>query len=628
MAEETLVLRMIERGSAATAAGVNRVTTSVKGLATTTAAASKRAVGLGRSSRYLGRELTRSVTTPIIGVGAAAVFMNVKWTQALTNISTQTHYTAGDVARLQQPMLDLARIRPQGPQDFAHSLLELAKIGVPANQTIKDLDVASKAATIGQADLADVTGAAAAAWLSGIQGGKDFTNVVKLMTAASGVGNVSLQQFTRAMGTGVLPVAKLAGLNIRDVFGALALLTDEGYQGSSSMAQLGTSLHFLYAPSKKAEEALGGIGLSGTQLSEDMRKPQGLLTALTDLHDHLGMLPGGAGGTAAQQTLGAIFPASRGKVLMTLLNQLDRYQQKLEQVDEVQGRFGGNFDKQMTTPINRLKTAWSSIQVDLIMLGSDILPPVAVGIGFIATQVDLLIQGFHKLDPTQKTVILGFLGILAVVGPLLISIGTLVLVIGALMDPVVLAIAALVLLGGALFVAYHKFQLVHDAVDLLWDVFSYSPLGMLIKHFGDIIHLIAGMPRTIASTATGMWDGLKTGLTAALNWIIDQINKVTGFKIFGHQVGVKLGHVGEGGGGGSGGGGAPPPGGNPVFPSTGAAPRRSTGRGSGETGRGPFAPPNVLLQPDFTVHSTIVLPNGDVLGRAVSKSNRSKRSKK
>jgi TP901 family phage tail tape measure protein len=485
--EETLVLRIVQRGAEATAAQLKKVGQVLEGDARAAQAFSKRTIAMGRSTRYVGRELTHNLSIPMLAIGGYAVKTAADWEQAMTNIATQTHYTQGQVDGLNKPLLELSRTTPQGPDQWSEALLHLAKIGVPANQVLDDLQVAAKGATIGMATLPDVAEAAGAAWLSGIKGGGDYNSIVKEMTAAAGTGNVTLTQFTRALGTGVLPTAKAAGLSIQDVFGALALLTDEGYQGSSAMAQMATALHYLYNPGAKASKALESIGLSGDALASDMRKPRGLLTALTDLHDHLGQLPGGAGGAQASQVLGNILPGGRGRVLVTLMNQLDRYQMKMDQIIDVQGKFEESFHKQMETPLNKLHTAWAGIQADLILLGSDLLPYVADAFEWLARNVHNALKWFDGLDSGwQKLIIIGLL-VLGVLGPILSIVGLMVIAIGALVSPITLVILTIAALSAAII--------------------------LLITHWKDV--------KRVAGDA---WGWMKDRAVDAANIIIDGIN--------------------------------------------------------------------------------------------------------
>jgi hypothetical protein len=58
------------------------------------------------------------------------------------------------------------------------------------------------------------------------------------LNATVGAGNMRMGDLISALGTGVLPAAKLAGLSLKDVGAALALMVDEGMQADSAATRL------------------------------------------------------------------------------------------------------------------------------------------------------------------------------------------------------------------------------------------------------------------------------------------------------------------------------------------------------------------------------------------------------
>jgi hypothetical protein len=211
-----------------------------------------------------------------------------------------------------------------------------------------------------------------------------------ILNATVGAGNMRMDELVTALGTGVLPTAKLAGLGIQDVMGALALLKDEGYGAYGAMAQFATALHFFTSPTKKASDAFKQLGLRDLDLADMMRK-RGMVATLALLRDRLKLTSdemarasktNWAPQTQAERLLGAILPGGRGRVFRVLLNQVDRYQMKLDQINRTTGDFHQSIVDTMNTSAARLHIAWSSVQVDLVRLGDVVrntLTPIIVG---------------------------------------------------------------------------------------------------------------------------------------------------------------------------------------------------------------------------------------------------------
>lgn len=107
-----------------------------------------------------------------------------------------------------------------------------------------------------------------------------------------------------------------------------------------------------------------------------------------------------------------------------------------------------------------------------------------------------------------------------------------------LTSPITLIIVGIAAVAAGFYLAYTRIQWFHDAVDnvvgyirghwpLLLAILT-GPFGLatlyIVRHFNQIVGFVAGLPGRIASAASGMWDGLKSGLVAAINWIIAKWN--------------------------------------------------------------------------------------------------------
>lgn len=375
----------------------------------------KRLAALSASTGRLGSSLSRSLTLPITALGVATGELAVKFQQSMEQIHTQAGASQAEVAKLGDQVLALAKTVPQGPNALAQGLYHLESIGLRGANAMTALKVAAEGAAVGNADLESTATALGSAWLVNIKGAGDLQHTMAVLNAAVGAGNMRMQDLVTALGTGLLPSAKAAGLSLQNIMAAMTILTDEGYQASSASAQLATALHFLYAPSAKANKALEGIGLDAAKLSDDLRSPGGLMTALQDLKNHMQDLST----FDQQQVLNALMPAGRGRVLLTLYNQLDRYGMKLDQIARTTSQFNSDVVATQQTAAYKIHTAWSGIEADAIQFGQAILPPLlsvgqtVVGIvGSVATAFSKLPSG------AQHAIVTGGL-ILASIGPAL-----------------------------------------------------------------------------------------------------------------------------------------------------------------------------------------------------------------
>lgn len=49
-------------------------------------------------------------------------------------------------------------------------------------------------------------------------------------------------------------------------------------------------------------------------------------------------------------------------------------------------------------------------------------------------------------------------------------------------------------------------------------------VGLIVRYWDEIVDFVKGLPGKIKSAASGMWDGIKDGFRAAINWLIDAWN--------------------------------------------------------------------------------------------------------
>jgi TP901 family phage tail tape measure protein len=349
-----------------------------------------------------------------VGIAAAtATYEGFKlsshFQQEMLRVHTQAGLAASSLGTVSDKVLEMARHTQFGPVELARSLFHIQSVSGGAGSALNTLTKkmsalhwAAKLAALSGSNLEETTNAIAQAAMVGIPGLRGMHNIIRQLNATAGAGNMRMNDLVSALGAGVLPVAKLAGLRFRDVGASLAILADEGIKGYSAGAQLRTSLHYLYAPSGKAADALKTLHLSAKKLHTTM-KEKGLVGGLALLRNHLEGLsktdarrvfrslssPTLLKGTQAHPlsfkslgALGSLFPAGRGTTLQVLMNQVDRFGPKYHQMGNIARDTDKSIAKQSKTAQAQIHTAWSSLQVDLIHLGDQLRGPITKAVVF------------------------------------------------------------------------------------------------------------------------------------------------------------------------------------------------------------------------------------------------------
>ncbi|MER6534679.1 phage tail tape measure protein [Streptomyces sp900105755] len=336
---------------------------------------------LGKTAKIVGEALAVGLAAGLAeGTKAAVEFQS-----EMTRISTQAGGTAKDVKVLSDQVLKLATSTQQGPQVLAESLYHLKSVGMDNVSAMKALKEASDLAAVGHANLEETTNALAGAWRTGIKGATSFHEAVSTVNAIIGAGNMSMEQFNAAIGTGILPSAKTFGLSMKQVGAALALMTDEGIDSASAATRLRMSFSLLGAPSGAAEKQLKKIHLTGLQLAEAMRGKDGLIGALALLKDHLDK----SGMSASQQSqlLSRAFGGGRSSSgILLMLNNLDVLEKKQEQINHSTGKFDDAVKQQRKTAEAQWHLLTSNLETMGIQVGTKVLPYVTDFVHFLATK--------------------------------------------------------------------------------------------------------------------------------------------------------------------------------------------------------------------------------------------------
>jgi len=337
-------------------------------------------------------KMGKSIALVLVATGLEAVKMSNTFSTEMLKIRTEGGASGKEFRDMRKGVLDLATSGQSlgaGPTSLAQGLYHLESMGLRGNKALLALKLSAQEAAISGSNLEQTTTAIGGAMFIAAKGTGDVNQTMSTLNAIAGAGNMRFQQLNEALGTGLLGSAKLANLSLQETGSALAVLTDAGYPASSAAAQLGTSLHFLYSPSTKAQVALKGVHLTSKNLSDALQKPEGLTSALGLLHSHLE----GLSKFGAQQVLNAILPGGRGRVLLNLYSMLDRIHQKYKQIlgtagvanhalnRSVRGHLGpaelagaptgfaAHVLEQAQNPATRLHVATARLQAGMVRLG-------------------------------------------------------------------------------------------------------------------------------------------------------------------------------------------------------------------------------------------------------------------
>jgi len=344
-----------------------------------------------------------------------SIAMASKFDSEMTLLTTQAGVAEKEMGTLRKGVLDLAGKVAQDPDSLAEALFHVESnfesMGISSEKALKLTETAAKGATVGHANLVDVTNALTAAVASGIPGVENLDQAMGVLNATIGVGDMKMQDLAQAFSSGMVATVKGFGLTIQDVGAALAVFGDNNIRGSLAGNQLRMSVMALAKPISTSQSALKLLNLEQDTLAKDMQRG-GLKLALEDLVGRLHA----AGVTAEQQ--GAVitdaFGRKAGAGLNVLVSQMDRLESKYPALEAGANNFGKAWEQTTHTFAFQMKSLEERVQALMIAFGEKLIPVVQSAIKFfmehkeatiqVAEAAGVLLAGLVAFSAISKTV--------------------------------------------------------------------------------------------------------------------------------------------------------------------------------------------------------------------------------
>jgi TP901 family phage tail tape measure protein len=347
------------------------------------ASAERKIVGTSSSAKTLAKTATLAAGA-VAAIGYESIKMASKFDSDMTLLVTQAGVAKDQMGVLKKGVLDLAGKVGQSPDSLAESLFHVESnfesMGISSSKALKLTETAAKGATVGHADLVDVTNALTAAVASNIPGVQNFDKAMGVLNATVGVGDMKMQDLASAFSSGMVATVKGFGLSIQDVGAALAVFGDNNIRGSLAGNQLRMSVMALGKPVSTAKEALDKLGLKTDTLAKDMQRG-GLKLALEDLVDR--MHKAGIGAKEQGQIITDAFGRKAGAGLNILVGQMDRLKSKYPALQEGANKFGSAWKDTQKTFAFQMKALQGSFDSLMIKIGLKLIPVVQRFVKFL-----------------------------------------------------------------------------------------------------------------------------------------------------------------------------------------------------------------------------------------------------
>lgn len=382
------------------------------------ATAEQKLNGLSSAFKTTGGLLSRNVTLPIVGVGAAAVKTATDFEAGMSEVKAISGATGSEFDALRDKAIEMGAKTKFSASDSADAFKYMAMAGWDASQMMDGIAGIMDLAAASGEDLAttsDIVTDALTAF--GLQA-SDSAHFADVLAQASSKSNTNVGLMGETFKY-VAPVAGALGYSIEDTAVAIELMANSGIKGSQAGTALRSTITRLAKPVGEAKDAVEELGISITNADGTM-KP--LSQTMVELREKF------AGLTEEQKAQYAAMLAGQEGMsgLLAIVNASDEDFQKL--TDEINNANGAAEDMasvMMDNTAGAVEQLKGVLESAGILIGEKLTPYIRK----LAEWITGLVEKFNSLSEEEQDQIVKFGLILAAIGPVLLILAKVISVV-------------------------------------------------------------------------------------------------------------------------------------------------------------------------------------------------------
>ena len=390
-----------------------------------------------------------------VGAGLVATFKEfAAFETGMAEIYTLVDMGAEKFDRFKEKAKGIIGDLPQETGDLTKAIYDIVSSGVALEDSLAVLDMAAKAATAGVTETKTAVNIGVGAMNAYGKSVGDLQGIYDILFQTVKFGVTTFPELAQHMGE-VLPTARAAGVDIKDVGAAIAALTKAGIRTPQAGTAIQGAIMAMAAPAPEAREKFQELGITW----------QGLLPTLEAIRQR---------GLSIAQMRMLIPDIEASKGILSLTQNLEDFKTILASMDQAAGSTQAAYAKMADTPDHQIKLMEKSLHelsVELGELASVVLIPAAKGISTFANAVNeapgpikamVSLLGavatgtlLWKLGLSQVSGLV--LGLVGSVGKARVAIGLLTAAMAA--NPVGAGIGALILVAASAWAIFGKSSL-------------------------------------------------------------------------------------------------------------------------------------------------------------------------
>lgn len=391
---------------------------------------------LGSSLKTVGSVITKTVSLPLLALGAGALKVAGDFEAGMSEVSAITGATGKDIQALEKQAKTLGATTKFSARDAAEGMKYFGMAGYDTNQIMSALPSTLNLAAAGNVDLGIACDIVSDAMTGLGMSANETTKFTDIMAATITNSNTSVELMGETLKY-VGPVAGTLGIGMGDLSVAIGLMGNAGIKGSQAGTALRAGLTNLVKPTKEMKIAMEKYGV---ELVKNADGSVNMMGTMENLRSTLGGLDQATQAQALATIFGKEAMSAWASVVNASEGDFNKLSEAIANSDGKASDMAKTMQDNLKGSIDNMKSAFEGL---LITIGERLIPVFRSLVDGITN----VFTWFNNLNPVIQNVIIGVGGFLAVLGPAILILGNLVLAFGKAITGIGILKTALITLG-------------------------------------------------------------------------------------------------------------------------------------------------------------------------------------
>lgn len=460
------------------------------------ATAEQKFKGLSSAFATVGSTMSRSVTLPLAGVGAAALKAGTDFESAMSQVAATMGTTTDKIQNLSKFAQHMGATTAFSATQAAEGLNVLAQSGLTAEEQMTALPEVLNLAAAGNLSLAD-SSTYVVGTLKGFGKGMDYAKrVTDLVAKGATMANTDVRGLGTALSSSSA-TAKSYGQNMDSVTLSLLRLAEQNITGEEAATALNRAMMDLYTPTSTAKKALDELGIS-------VYDAQGNARDFNDVVDELNGKLSGMSEEEQNAYKNTIFTTyglqAFNKMTVSSTEKVNDFKEGLKDAND-------SALKQAQTQLDNLKgdiTLFkSALEGAGIVISNVLIPNIRSFIQWLTN----LVTKFNELSEEQQNFIVKAGLVIAAIGPVLLIISKFIMMVNN---------------------AVQAFKMFSDAVSLAMGAIS-APVLAVVAVIGTLVAMFVTLwnkSEEFRNNIIDTFNELKETFSNFANEFVNKINEL------------------------------------------------------------------------------------------------------